>query len=171
MFKVLAISLTFAAVPALAEKVAPKPVAVQLNNGKGVEVGSLTITPDGDGVRVVVDVKGLPPGEHALHFHENGSCIGPDFKSAGNHFSPQKRKHGFDTKGGPHEGDLQNMTVKEDGTGHFEAVLKDVALHGKSLLKPKGTSFVIHEKPDDYKTQPSGASGDRIACGEVKSPL
>jgi len=157
-----------AAQAADAPKNEPTKVSTMMKNAKGEEVGDLTLSREGSAVKMVLNVKNLPAGQHALHFHQNGTCTAPDFKSAGDHFSPKKMKHG-EVKGGPHEGDLKNFEVKADGTAHVETVLKSATLDNKSLLKEGGTSLVIHAKADDYKTQPSGDSGDRIACGEIKA--
>lgn len=146
------------------------PVAVKLKNAKGEEIGQATLTEMANGVRIMLDVKKLNPGEHALHFHEKGSCVPPKFESAGGHFAPQKNAHGFDYAGGPHAGDMPNILVNSDGTARIEIVNTSVRL-GKgdnSLLKAGGTALVIHAKADDYKSQPAGAAGDREACGEIK---
>ncbi len=150
----------------------PQSVAIVLKDAQGEEVGELNLTQEAKGVRGIMHVKNLPPGQHALHFHEHGSCIAPDFKSAGSHFAPDKKMHG-NVPGGPHAGDMNNIEVKTDGTGKVDFVNDKVTLKGgkNSLIAAKGTSVVIHAGPDDHKTQPSGASGDRIACGEIKSPL
>jgi len=146
------------------------PLNVSLKNAKGEEVGQATLTELANGVRIQLEVKNLSPGEHAFHFHEKGSCVAPKFDSAGGHFAPQKHKHGFDVSGGFHAGDMPNIVVSQDGTAKVELVNTKVRL-GKgpnSLLKAGGTSLVIHAKADDYKSQPAGDAGDRLACGEVK---
>ncbi len=159
--------------PVQAEDKPLEPVAVVIKNAQGDQVGDLNLTQEADGVKVVLNLTKLKPGIYAVHFHENGVCKGPDFKSAGDHFNPTKAKHGMNTPGGPHAGDMPNVEVKEqDGVGHLELVNKMVTLKPgpNSLLKTGGTSIVVHAKPDDYKTQPSGGAGDRLACGEIKSP-
>ncbi|WP_295901095.1 superoxide dismutase family protein [uncultured Bdellovibrio sp.] len=149
-----------------------EPVAVIINNAQGEQVGDLNLTQEPDGVKVTINLTKLSPGTYAAHFHEKGVCKGPDFKSAGEHFNPsQKQKHGH-VKGGPHAGDLKNIEVKVDGQGHSEEINTMVTLKEgpNSLLKRGGTTIIIHERPDDYQSQPSGASGKRIACGEIKTP-
>lgn len=143
-----------------------KPVAIIINDPQGKEVGALNMTQEKDGVRVQVNLKMMKPGTYAIHFHENGSCKGPDFKAAGEHFNPTKQKHGS------HAGDLKNIEVKADGTGELAEMNPKLSLREgpNSLLKTGGTAIVVHEKADDYKTQPSGGSGKRIACGEIKRP-
>lgn len=154
----------------LANAAVPGSQNVVLKNGKGEVVGSAVISPLVKGVKIQMDVHGLPPGEHAVHFHEKGICQGPKFDSAGGHFAPEKSKHGFDMQGGPHAGNMPNFFVAQDGTAKVELINTKVSLGADpdSLLKPGGTALVIHEKADDYKTQPSGDAGGRFACGEIK---
>ena len=118
-----------------------------------------------------LDLKNLPPGVHAVHFHQKAQCDPPDFKSAGGHFNPTGKQHGFDNPQGHHAGDMMNFTVKDNGTA--KATVKDVDVvlgsgsESNSLFANGGTSIMIHAKADDYKTDPSGNSGDRIACGPI----
>lgn len=158
-----------AAVTCLAAPAQPaKTVSVPLRGATGQSVGEATLTAAKKGVKIYLKVKGLTPGEHALHFHQTGTCTGPDFKSAGDHFAVDHKAHGK-VEGGPHEGDMPNFTVGNDGKGKAELVNEHVTLTGgpRSLLKPAGTALVIHAKADDYKTQPAGDAGDRIACGVI----
>lgn len=137
-------------------------------DAQGKEVGKATLV-ESDGVTITADFSGLPPGVHAMHIHTVGECHGPDFKSAGAHFNPFEKKHGLENPEGPHAGDLPNFEVKEDGTAHVEVTAKSVTLgEGKnSLFQPGGTCLVVHEKPDDHKTDPAGNAGARIACGVI----
>jgi Cu-Zn family superoxide dismutase len=143
---------------------------ITLQNGKGEIVGTATITPLAKGVKLNVDVHGLTPGEHAIHFHEKGVCQGPKFDSAGGHFAPNHKQHGFDAEGGAHSGDMPNFFVAKDGTAQVEIVNTSVTVGSgtESLTKSGGTALVIHEKADDYRSQPAGDAGGRFACGEIK---
>jgi len=140
-----------------------------LVDGQGRTVGEAQFTDREGKVRIVVDLRGLPPGTHAMHLHTVGECHGPDFKSAGAHFNPFGKKHGLENPEGPHAGDLPNFEVKSDGTAHVEVEAKLVTLwEGKnSLFQPGGTCLVVHEKADDHKTDPAGNAGARIACGVI----
>ena len=146
------------------------PVDVTLKNTDGNNVGTAELEQVDDGVKITLDATHLPPGTHAIHIHETGSCEAPDFKSTGDHYNPGDNEHGFDSEKGPHAGDLPNIEVSEDGTVKDEFIAEMVTLEKEqehSLLDGDGTALVIHEDEDDNKSQPAGNAGDRIVCGEI----
>jgi superoxide dismutase, Cu-Zn family len=141
---------------------------VEVKDGQGKDVGSVVIWDQGAGVALEVNVHDLTPGEHGIHFHQVSRCEGPDFKSAGGHFNPESKKHGFDNPDGHHAGDMKNVTVGANGKVKTRLEDADVTLKdGPHSLLTNGAAIVIHAKADDYKTDPSGNSGDRIACGVI----
>lgn len=142
---------------------------IQLANREGDSVGTLTLAMESGGVRFTGRLHDLPSGRHGIHIHETGKCDPPDFKSAGAHFNPTARQHGKNNPQGRHAGDLDNIDVDQSGFVDVSFLAKDVTLEAgaSSLIKPGGTSLVIHAAPDDHQTDPSGNSGDRIACGVI----
>lgn len=140
-----------------------------IKDAKGKSIGTATFVEQKDGVKVSVEVSGLPPGKHGFHIHDTGACTPPDFKSAAGHFNPLKKRHGKDNPAGKHAGDFPNLEVKQDGTAQMTAVATGATLKKgpASLFKEGGTAIVIHADPDDYKSDPAGNAGDRLACGVI----
>ena len=149
--------------------VAPAALA-QLKDANGRAVGNAVFVQDNGSVRVIIDVTGLPPGQKGVHVHAVGRCEPPSFESSGEHFNPTNAQHGSANPRGPHAGDLPNITIDANGRGHLEATLRRVSLEtgAGSLFDADGSALVIHADPDDLRTDPSGNSGPRIACGEVR---
>lgn len=162
-------AVVFSLTSAYAKDKKPKPVVVNLQNGQGKSVGTATLSAAANGVNVKLNVHDLPAGDHGIHFHQTAKCEGPDFKSAGAHFNPDGKKHGLQNPDGPHAGDVPNFTVDAKGKSKASVVAPNVTLTDgpHSVFTGGGTALVIHANADDGKTDPSGNSGDRIACGII----
>ena len=141
---------------------------VELKDAHGKDVGTVILWDQGLGVALELKLHDLTPGVHAVHFHQVPKCESPDFKSAGGHFNPDGKKHGFNNPDGHHAGDMRNFTVKADGKASAHLKDDDVTIKdGSHSLLTNGAAIVVHAKADDYKTDPAGNSGDRIACGVI----
>ena len=145
----------------------------ELKNTSGQLVGTARFTEAGNVVRIIVEVKGLSPGPHAVHVHTVGKCDPPDFNSAGPHFNPTSKQHGALNPQGPHAGDLPNITVSPDGTGRMETTTEQLSLGAgaNSVFDADGSAVIIHANGDDFKTDPTGNAGARVVCGVLaKAP-
>jgi superoxide dismutase, Cu-Zn family len=135
----------------------------------GNPVGTALLTEESGGVRFHFSLTKLPAGTHGIHVHEKGDCTKPDFKSAGKHFNPEAKQHGAENPKGFHAGDLGNIEVGSNGTADVEVTAPHLTLGASdhSLIRPGGTAIIIHAGRDDQKTDPSGNSGNPIACGVI----
>ena len=143
-------------------------VTARVVDAGGRELGVLTFADAGAAISVDGTLRGLPPGVHGMHIHAVGRCDAPDFASAGPHWSPTPKQHGSTNEAGPHHGDLMNVTVGADSSAVVKMSTPAGSLRGDNpLLDADGAAIVIHATADDYKTDPSGNSGARLACGVV----
>jgi superoxide dismutase, Cu-Zn family len=144
---------------------------IELRDPQGRLLANATVTEAG-GVRVRVEAAGLVAGTYAVHVHQTGLCEPPAFESAGPHWNPTARQHGRLNPQGPHLGDLPNLTVGSDRAGTIEFGIAGASLDrgDRRLLDRDGAALVVHAGPDDYRTDPSGNSGARLACGVIAAP-
>ena len=151
---------------------AAKSAHANIVNAQGTQIGAAKFSQAGTGVKVSVKVSQLTPGDHGIHIHAVGKCDGPAFTTAGGHFNPSNSHHGIhnakDPK--PHVGDLPNLMVSKSGKGSATFTIEGATLDSgaNSLFHESGTALVIHAKADDLMSDPSGNSGDRIACGVIE---
>ena len=151
---------------AMSDELGPiKGPSIPLVNAAGASTGAVQIEPRAGGAYLRIAVQGLSPGDHGLHLHAVGRCDGPAFQSAGAHWNPAARQHGHLNPQGAHAGDLPNLTVSANGHGAITFLVT-----GGPLADADGTALVVHARPDDYRTDPSGNSGDRIACAMIAAP-
>lgn len=140
-----------------------RPFSRPVVDAAGRPVGTVRGAPGAQGVAIAIAVRGLQPGQHGLHLHEAGRCDPPGFASAGGHWNAARRAHGHDNPAGPHDGDWGNIAVGADGAGAAERLVP--RYHGK--IPAAGLALILHADPDDERTDPSGNSGARVACGVV----
>ena len=146
------------------------PIRTALATPQGGEAGIVTVSEDSTGVTIKVEAAGLEPGPHGVHLHAVGRCDPPSFNGAGPHWNPLGKQHGRDNPDGPHLGDLANLDAGDDGRGASTFLLPGIRLRdGETpLVDLDGAALVIHQRADDYKSDPSGASGDRVACAVLE---
>src|SRR4051812_31123545 len=169
IFKGLTLASASTILICMALPAAAQTATAALKNANGGDVGTAEMTQTPAGVLIKLSVKGLPPGDHAFHVHAVGKCE-PPFESAGPHFNPGNHKHGI-LSGEAHAGDMPNLHVPQSGELSVEVVNAAVSLEKgrpNSLFDNDGSSLVMHAKADDYKTDPAGNAGDRIACGVIQ---
>lgn len=142
-------------------------VSAMLRDASGADKGRVTMVSSGTGkLRLTLDASGMPPGERAFHVHTRGRCDAPDFMTAGGHWNPMMKQHGRDNPMGAHAGDMPNLTVGADGRARVTTEINgDIA----GLLDVDGAAVIVHAAADDYRTDPTGNAGARIACGIVTS--
>jgi superoxide dismutase, Cu-Zn family len=165
--KTILYAVFFCAIGSLAQAQEVTKAAAQLEPKSGSQVtGTVTFTKVGDEIQVVADIQNLKPGKHGFHIHEKGDCSAADAASAGAHFNPTQKHHGGPMTAEHHTGDLGNLEADASGKAHLDWKGK-LSLSGTDSII--GKSVVVHEKEDDLKTDPSGNSGARIACGAINA--
>lgn len=146
----------------------PTSATATIRDAAGTEVGTASLSQTQSGVLVSASLSGIGSGTHGMHVHEVGRCDAPAFATAGSHFNPEKKQHGYRNPTGAHAGDLPNVSPPPGGSLTFDVLLPNASLSGRNaLLDGDGASIVIHASADDYQTAPSGNSGARIACGVI----
>jgi superoxide dismutase, Cu-Zn family len=153
---------------AIVSTIGPPVLNADLRDREGRSRGRATVEQSGDSLRVRIEATAMSPGSYGTHLHTVGRCDPPAFTTAGPHWNPTGQMHGKDNPKGMHKGDLPNLMVGADGRGSFEYTIPNAGLSGmlpNRIIDADGAAVVIHAKPDDQRTDPSGNSGDRIACG------
>jgi len=151
------------------EALAADKASAVLKDPEGKEIGKASLLATPSGTLITLELTAAPPGTHGFHIHTVGKCEPPKFESAGGHFNPDDTKHGFLVEEGPHAGDMPNIHVPDSGALTVEVLNPLVTLSGEApLLDEDGSALVLHADPDDYRTDPAGHAGGRIACGVIK---
>lgn len=174
---VLAVTLIVSVGAGEAEAQGTSTATAELEDNEGNPAGTAEFVETPQGVEITANVtSGVEPGVHGIHIHETGDLSSSDFESAGDHFNPTDAKHGFDNPEGPHAGDLENITVEEDGSATYQTVNDRVTLSEgpESILDEDGSALVVHEMEDDYRTNDDpetgpGMSGDRAVAGVIEA--
>ena len=165
--------LLISAAALLAAPAAAQEAAATFIDANGAEAGMVSLVQQGDSVAVTGEIAGISPGPHGIHFHQTGDCDASNaFQSAGGHFNPTDHQHGLENPAGPHIGDLPNIEAGDDGTASIELTSDRISLvEGEEgyVFDEDGTALVIHAGEDDQVTDPSGNSGDRIACAVIEA--
>lgn len=148
-------------------------ITVSFTDTTGADAGTARLVGQPGGVEISVRVTGLTPGEHGFHVHETGQCDAPSFESAGSHYSPEPREHGLENPAGPHAGDLPNLVADAQGVADTVFTVDRLTFQSDSaapLIKAGGLALMVHADPDDQRTDPSGNSGNRVACAVLAPP-
>ena len=148
--------------------IGPPVLNADVRDPQGRSRARATVEQAGDSLRVRIEAVAMSPGAYGAHLHTSGRCEPPAFATAGPHWNPTGALHGKDNPKGMHKGDLPNLLVGTDGRGSFEYTIPNAGLSGmlpNRLIDEDGAAVVIHAKPDDFRSDPSGNSGDRVACG------
>ena len=159
-----------AAGPAGAISPPGRTAAADVRDAGGITMARASVSQLGDSLRVNVEAMGMRPGTYGVHLHTTGRCDPPGFTTAGPHWNPTAQQHGKNNPQGMHKGDLPNLAVGTDGRGSFEVTIAGALIAGEAnaLLDGDGAAVVLHASADDYRTDPSGNSGGRIACGVLR---
>jgi superoxide dismutase, Cu-Zn family len=169
--KPVALGFVFVCASTAAPAQAPQQAEATFHNQQGQEVGTAILTQTASGVLIEIELSNVPEGEHGFHIHETGVCGAADgFKSAGGHFEPAQHQHGYMAADGPHAGDMPNQFAGSDGRLGANVLNSNVTLFEgpTSVLDADGSAIIVHAKPDDYTSQPTGDAGDRIACAVIE---
>lgn len=169
LFLLVAVGMLFGlTTAAISAQSANLTAAAQMKDATGKDLGTATFTETSNGIQITGRLTGLTPGPHGIHIHAVGLCEPDKFTTAGAHYNPENKKHGLNSPDGPHAGDLPQITAAADGTAVLNLNTKLVTIQGaKSFLDADGAALVIHAMADDQITDPTGNSGDRVACGVV----